>query len=117
MISSLQSPSQEACSFCDWLIQSLETVVNQSLSESSGYLKREKLWQDYYQLQVSTSFKNKWALYLETLDLSAEPIFFQSCTQILFDNVLKLKVPIPPTSNDLSASDASFSFEEENAVR
>ena len=116
MISSLQSPSQEARSFCDWLIQSLETVVNQSLSESSGCLKRERLWQDYYQLQVSTSFKNKWAFYLETLDLPAEPIFFQSCTQILFDNILKLKVPIPPTSNDSSASDTSFSFEEENAI-
>ena len=116
MITSLQSPSCETCSFCDWLIQSLETVVNQSLSESSGCLKREKLWKDYYQLQVSTSFKNKWALYLETLNLPAEPIFFQSCTQILFDNILKLKVPVPLRSNDSSASDTSFSFEEENAI-
>ena len=115
IISSLQSPSHEACSFCDWLIQSLETVVNQSLSEGSGCIKREKLWKDFYQLQVSTIFKNKWALYLRNLDLPAEPIFFQSCTQILFDNILKLKLPTL-ASQDSSASDPSFSFEEENAI-
>ena len=90
MISSLQSPSHETCSFCDWLIQSLETVVNQSFSEGSGCIKREKLWKDFYQLQVSTIFK---AFYLRNLDLPAEPLFFQSCTQILFDNILKLKLP------------------------
>lgn len=116
MISSLQSPSHKAHSFCDWLIQSLETVVNQSLTESSGCIKREKLWKDYYQLQVSNSFKKEWACYLKTLDLPAEPIFFQSCTQILFDNVLQLKVSLPLPSNDSSISDASFSFEEENAI-
>ena len=41
--------------------------------------------------------------------------FFQSCTQILFDNVLKLKDPIPP-SNNSSATNPSLSFEEQNAV-
>ena len=71
MISSLQSPSHKACSFCE----SLETVVNQSFSEDSGCIKREKLWKDYYQLQVSTVFKNKWALYMKSLFLLAEPIF------------------------------------------
>ena len=34
MISSLQSPSHEACSFCDWQIQSLE---------GNGCIKRESI--------------------------------------------------------------------------
>lgn len=64
---------------------------------------------------MSSSFKNKWALYLDTFVLPGEPIFSKAAHKY-FDNVLKLKVPIPPTSNDLSTSDTSFSFEEENAT-
>ena len=68
----------------------------------------------FYQLQVSKLFQDKWSDYLELIQLTGKAIFFQNCTSILYDNIIKLKFPIPDNTEPLADA---FNFEEENAVR
>lgn len=96
MSSTLQSPSPEARTFRDWLIKSLKNIVNKSYSESSKCLKWEKLWMDYYQVQVSEKEMDNLSRDLRSTGRAS---FFQSYTQILFDSVLKLKLPVPASSD------------------
>ena len=68
----------------------------------------------FYQLQISRSFQDKWDDYLQLLQLTNKAIFFQNCTSILYDNIIKMKFPVPDNTEPLAGA---FNFEEENAVR
>jgi len=68
----------------------------------------------FYQLQVSKSFQDKWNNYLQLLRLTSKAIFFQNCTSILYDNIIKMKFPIQDNAEPLGDA---FSYEEENAIR
>ena len=48
------------------------------------------------------------------LELPAKPMFYQTCTSILYDNIIKTKFPVPDATQ---LPPEMFSFEEENAVR
>ena len=106
----LQSPSQDSIAFCNWLVTQLEQIVDESFSCATSRLNREKLWMSFYQLQVSRSFKDKWNEYLQFLRLKSKAIFFQNCTSILYDNVIKMKFPV---ANNPEPPPDSFNFEEE----
>ena len=110
----LRSPSEHSVEFCGWLVNQLEQMVDQSYS-STSQLNREKLWMCFYQLQASKLLQDKWRNYLELLQLTNKAIFFQNCTAILFDNIIKMK--FPASDNTESPAADLVSFEEENAVR
>ena len=110
----LQSPSEDSVAFCSWLVNQLVQIVDRSFSSTTSQLNREKLWMYFYQLQVSKLFQDKWSDYLELIQLTGKAIFFQNCTSILYDNIIKLKFPIPDNTEPLADA---FNFEEENAVR
>ena len=111
---SLQTPSKETSVFCDWLITNLSKIMDGS-ANSSGSLNREKLWTEYYQLQISPAFTEKWEGFLQSVSAPTEAIFFQHCTKILFDNMLKDKYPVHH-DNQCTNLDLSFTMEEENAI-
>lgn len=110
----LRSPSQDSIAFCSWLVTQLQQIVDQSFSSTASRLNREKLWMSFYQLQVSKSFQDKWNDYLQFLRLTSKAIFFQNCTSILYDNIIKMKFPVPDNGEPLADT---FNCEEENAIR
>lgn len=116
IMASLQTPSEDSRIFCNWLITNLNDVVNQACSNSTGGLNREKLWTAYYQLQISSVFLEKWKAFLESINAPTEAIFFQHCTRVLFDHLLKDKYPVQHEDQHTD-SDCLLTFEEENAVR
>ena len=71
---SLQTPSEETSVFCDWLITNLNKIMDGSVN-SSGSLNREKLWTEYYQLQISPAFTEKWGGFLQSVSAPTEAIF------------------------------------------
>ena len=68
----------------------------------------------FYQLQLSKSFQDKWNDYLQFLQLTSKAIFFQNCSSILYDNIIKMKFPVPDNAEPLADA---FNCEEENAIR
>ena len=75
---SLQTPSKETSVFCDWLITNLNKIMDGS-ANSSGSLNREKLWTEYYQLQISPpAFTEKWEGFLQSVSAPTEAIFFST---------------------------------------
>ena len=110
----LQSPSEHSVAFCSWLVNQLVQIVDQSFSSTTSQLNREKLWMCFYQLQASKMFQNKWSDYLKLLQLSNKATFFQNCTSILYDNIIKMKFPV---HDNIEPPAGEFNFEEENAVR
>ena len=100
--------------FCNWLIESLEKIIG-STKKITGCLNREKLWTEYYCLQISTAFTEKWKNFLQTISAPTDPIFFQHCTRILFDNLLKDGFPV---DEDTQRKDSDYSLTtEEDAIR
>ena len=114
MSSNLKSSSEDSSVFCAWLVNQLEQIVSESFSETTSHINRDKLWSSFYQFQVSTLLQEKWTSYLHMLELPAKPIFFQTCTSILFDIIIKTKFPVPDATQ---TPPEVFSFEEENAIR
>ena len=112
---SLRIPSEESKVFCCWLIGSLERIIG-SAKKSTGCLSREKLWTEYYQLQIFTVFTEKWKSFLQTISAPTEAIFFQHLTRILFNNLLKDEFPVHE-DNQRKDSVYSLTTEEENAIR
>ena len=100
--------------FCSWLIGSLEKIIR-SAKKSTGCFTREKLWTEYYRLQISTVFTEKWKSFLQTINTPTEAIFFQHLIRILFDNLLKDEFPVHEDSQRKD-SDYSLTTEEENAI-
>ena len=96
---SLRIPSEESKVFCCWLIGSLEKIIG-SAKKSTGCLNREKLWTEYYQLQISTVFTEKWKSFLQTISAPTEAIFFQHLTRILFNNLLKMSFQYMKITNE-----------------
>ena len=114
---SLQTLSEQTRIFCDWLNTNLNKIVK-SATKSTGCLNRDKLWTEYYQLQISSVFTDKWKGFLLTIGAPTEDIFFQHCTRIMFDNLLKVKFFVHHAyDNQKKDSDNSFTTEEENAIR
>ena len=62
----------------------------------------------------TASIQNKWSDYLKLLQLSKKATFFQNCTSILYDNIIKMKFPV---YDNIEPPAGEFNFEEENAVR
>ena len=77
-------------------------------------MNKEKLWTEFYLLQTSVLFREKWKSYLCLLKLPQKAIFFQSYTSILFDNIIKMKFPVDKASE---ARAQLSSYEEENGIR
>ena len=50
---------------------------------------------------------------MQLLQLTSKAIFFQNCTSILYEKIIKMKFPIPDKSEPLVDA---FNFEEENAI-
>ena len=66
-----------------------------------------------YQLQTTSSFTEQWCSYLTSLEVPAEPIFYQHFTGIIFDNLIKLNIPAVE-NKDIDVN--LLTFEEENAI-
>ena len=99
MLTELKSPSlDDTHDFASWLMKKLESIVDKSFTQATSSVNREKWWTEFYQLQASVLFCEKWRSYLHLLGLPQKAIFFQSCTSILFDNVIKDKFPVDKTS-------------------
>ena len=115
MLTELKSPSLgDTRVFAGWLIEKLESIVDKSFTQATSSVNKEKLWTEFYQLQTSVLFREKWKSYLCLLKLPQKVIFFQSYTSILFDNIIKMKFPVDKASE---ARAQPSSYEEENAIR
>lgn len=117
VIATLQTSSEEKSVFCDWLVTNLNEIVERASSSSTGCLNRERLWTEYYQLQISSIFTVKWKNFLNSANAPPEGIFFQHCTKIVFDNLLKEKFPLGHDEEQQLDSEYSLTYEEENAIR
>ena len=98
--------------FAGWLIETLKSIVNKLFTQVTLSVNKEKLWTEFYQLQTSVLFREKWKSVL--VRIITESNFFQSYTSILFDNILKMKFPVDKASAEARARPSSY--EEENAI-
>ena len=103
----LGSPTVRDKVFAEWLIKGLKNVT-----ESKD---RTELWKNFYILRSSKQFCGKWREYLELLNLSNEPLFYQHVTLTLFDWILSNKFKNDARPSETSA--VEFTYEEENAIR
>ena len=74
---SLQILSEETSVFCDWFITNLSKIMDGS-ANSSGSYNREKLWTEYYRLQISPAFTEKWEGFLQSVSAPTKAIFFST---------------------------------------
>ena len=100
--------------FCQWLINELVLIINQSLSKK-GTVKQGVLWPKLHFLQGSDYFKQKWTTYLFSINANPEASFFQHLTRFIFGDLLKKKFAVNETA-DTGPSDEPLTFEEENSI-
>ena len=110
----LKMPSESSKLFCCWVISQLISIVHPAISSNCTQVNKESLWPKLYQLQTTSSFTEQWCSYLTSLEVPAEPIFYQHFTGIIFDNLIKLNIPAVE-KKDIDVN--SLTFEEEIAIR
>ena len=100
--------------FCCWIISQLSSIIHAAISPNCTCINKEALWLKLYQLQISTSFADKWCSYLMSLQVPAEPVFYQHYTGIIFDNLVKQNIPNVQENDSIVSP---LTFEEENDIR
>ena len=100
--------------FCQWLVNELVLIINQSLSKK-GTVKQGVLWPKLHFLQGSDCFKQKWMTYLSSINVNPEAIFFQHFTRFIFGNLLKKKFVVNESAGT-GLTDEPLTFEEENSI-
>ena len=112
----LQAPSSSSEIFCNWIVTKLSEIVNKAITPNCTRINKEALWPKLFQLQCTSSFIEQWQTYLTTLQLPAEPVFYQNYTMIIFDSLVNSSIPKRVEASTSSRVN-SLSFEEENAIR
>lgn len=103
----LISPTIQDEAFAKWLHKGLVDIMQNG--------DRTELWKQFYGLRSSNEFCKKWEEYLDHLDLSNEPLFYQHLTLALFEQILSDTFKDDPCPSETSSTE--FTYEEENAIR
>ena len=114
MLADTHSLADRTVWFCQWLINELVLIINQSLSKK-GTVKQGVLWPKLHFLQGSDYFKQKWMTYLSSINANPAAIFYQHLTRFIFGDLLKKKFAVNETT-DIGPSDEPLTFEEENSI-
>ena len=102
--------------FATNVISSLETCCRHPRTVTYRTMK-EHMWEKYYKLCSSDSFRCLWTSFLEkSIGCHSDPIFFQFVTTVIMDSVIKDQFQVQPTCADRSDFVASLDFEESNAL-
>ena len=116
MMSDTQMPSEKTKTFCSWLVDILDQTIKQSLTKK-GIIKREVLWPKLHNLQCSSSFRQIWKTYLESINAPTDAIFFQHLTRTVFEDLLKKKcIPEESAAESQNEEFTPLTSEDENAV-
>ena len=110
-------PSEQAVEFASWLVERLDGVIIEARKRGKpNELNKERLWRNFQKLTSSDDFTLKWSSFLEQLQLSDEPLFYQILTDELFDELLRKQ--LAPSANQGETEEClELTFEEENAIR
>ena len=92
----------------------ISSFVCMHVHSSGGLFNQEKLWSTFHQITLSSSFEEKWEMYLISVGLTKEPLFYQHITDEVFNLLIKQNIKIPDKECML---EEMLTFEEENAVR
>ena len=93
VMTDLKLPSESSRQFCCWIISKLCNIVKAAIAPNCTRINKEGLWPKLYQLQISTAFAEQWCSYLTSIQVPAEPVFYQNYTGIIFDNLVKENIP------------------------
>ena len=112
MLQSANKP--RAVTFAITLVKSLQECCS---SESKSIrVRKEKMWEKYYQLRSSEDFCVSWSKFIsESVHEEACPIFYQFVTDVIFEKVVTHHFPVKETPN--KEITCYFSYEELNALR
>ena len=120
LVDSLSSSTQSNIEFANWLIRELKDIL-ENCKRKNGLLNQEKLWSTFHQTTLSSSFEDKWAVFLISVGLEKDPLFYQHITDEIFNLLIKQRIKMPSQESQLEENDEMFeemlTFEEENAVR
>ena len=82
-------PQDGVCRLSNWLIPTLQTVIDQSFKRKKGVVNQDKLWSKYHIVTSSSSFITTWENFMAEFNLSVESMFYQHVTDELFDMLIK----------------------------
>lgn len=81
----------------------------------SARVKREKMWEKYYQPCSSEDFCALWSKFIkESVDEEACPIFYQFVTDSIFEKIIIQRYPVIEPGKEIASY---FTYEELNALR
>ena len=92
MVKLFGSPSAICKELADWLITTLQEVIETSKRQRGkrkDTINQEKLWSKYHETTSSDNFKESWEKFLTDLQLDQEPMFYQHVTDETFDMLIK----------------------------
>ena len=80
---------------------------------------KEKLWENYYKLCSSDTFRSSWKSFLQSsIGLSACPIFYQYITQKIMEMVIKEQFSVEQqSSSNGKPTPPALDYAESNALR
>ena len=104
MVKLFGSSTVKCKEFGDWLITTLQEIIDMSQSQQGkkkGVIKQERVWSKYHQITKFSGFKISWETFLSDLQLEKEPVFYQYFTDDTFDILIKKAMgPVPePLTN------------------
>jgi len=99
--------------FAIGLINDLKSCFKEYRSKQ---LTRERMWEGYYKLRSSATFKDKWTKFLhDSINAKPCPIFFQFVTDALMKKLIEEHFPLSSKGKELPVQ--KLDYQEMNAIR
>ena len=96
--------------FSKKLVFQLESILEQGKN-----VNKEKIWVYFHKVRSSQDFEHQWKVFLDSVKLPNEPLFYQHYAQKVFEKLIETK--LKPTSVALcEMPTACLTSDEENAV-
>ena len=117
-----EKPGRVFTDFEKKLLSRLQDVLKESHSLSLR-TRRIRYWRNFHQLRISQEFSSLWEEFLQTVELQAEPAFYQEASDQIFEALVKEKLPaavqVVPLEEATSKPELldSLSSEDLNAIR
>ena len=90
--------------FVIWILEKLAACCSHERAMTCHSFK-ERMWEKFYQLSIQEEFRKRWTTFIElTTGYDANPIFYQFVTRTMFEELIKLQLPIGPLHPNVTAA-------------
>ena len=97
--------------------QLMSTLKACFIGHAKVKVRKERMWEKYYQLRSTTNFSENWTTFLNLSGATVSPTLYQHNTNIVFNHLIKEHFTAASEPQQATTSTPTLDYNERNALR